>query len=417
MEKIRVGVIGLGQRGMSLVKGLLVPYFSEQMIITAVCDAYQDRTDEAKEYCDRKFESDTFATPDWHQMIDKNKIDALFVFSSWESHLPITIAALEAGIPVGCEVGGAYSIDQCWQLVHTQERTGTKFMFLENCCYGRKELLAMNMADLGLLGDIMYCTGAYLHDLRGEITGGFQNRHYRLRNFLLRNCDNYPTHDLGPIAKLLGINKNNRMLTLSAMSSGAKSLAQYSARQAAEGKEGYDVLAQSHFNQGDITSTNIRCAGGQMIHLTFGTSLPRPYSRNFSVLGTKGAYFEDTDSVFLDSDHTSKDADHWDKHWGNAKEYREKYEHPIWKKYLEGGIVGGHGGMDGLVYGAFFEYLRDEIPCPIDVYDAASWMCIATLSEDSIAMGGAPVAIPDFTNGMWLMGAGQKTPLFGAPQN
>lgn len=416
MDKIRVGVAGLGQRGLSLIKGLLVPYFSDRMIITAVCDLYEDRVEKAKAYCDEKFENDTFATTDWHQLIAKNKIDALFVFTAWESHIPISLAALEAKIPVGCEVGGAYSLDQCWQLVHTVERTGTKFMFLENCCYGRKEMMAMNLYDQGLLGDIVYCTGAYLHDLRGEISGGFIHRHYRLRNFLLRNCDNYPTHDLGPICKILGINKNNRMLTLSAMGSSALSLAQYSREQVEAGKEGYDDLAKAHYKQSDITSTNIKCAGGELIQLTFGTTLPRPYSRNFSVMGTKGAYMEVNDSLYLDRDHTQKDGDHWEKFWGNAKDYREQYDHPTWKTFLEGGIVGGHGGMDGLVYGAFFDYLNDKIPCPIDVYDAASWMCISALSEESIAMGGAPVAIPDFTNGQWLMGAGKKTPLFGIEQ-
>jgi hypothetical protein len=32
----------------------------------------------------------------------------------------------------------------------------------------------------------------------------------------------------------------------------------------------------------------------------------------------------------------------------------------------------------------------------------AAWMSITCLSEDSIAAGGAPVAIPDFTNGKWM---------------
>lgn len=38
---------------------------------------------------------------------------------------------------------------------------------------------------------------------------------------------------------------------------------------------------------------------------------------------------------------------------------------------------------------------------PIDVYDAASWMCITALSEASVAQGGLPQMIPDFTGGMW----------------
>ena len=166
--------------------------------------------------------------------------------------------------------------------------------------------------------------------------------------------------------------------------------------------------------QGDIVNTNIKCAGGQTISLTFGTTLPRPYSRDFGVYGTKGCYTNQNRSVFLLTDHTSKDGDHWQANWGNEDQYREKYDHPIWQKFLKDGVVGGHGGMDGLIYGIFADYVADRAKCPIDVYDAATWMSISALSEQSVAMGGMPVAIPDFTNGRWLMGLGKKTPLFGA---
>ena len=66
------------------------------------------------------------------------------------------------------------------------------------------------------------------------------------------------------------------------------------------------------------------------------------------------------------------------------------------------GIRGGHDGMDWLVFQSFFNAVRQKAPAPIDVYDAASWMCISCLSEQSISMGGAPLTIPDFTNGRWM---------------
>ena len=70
---------------------------------------------------------------------------------------------------------------------------------------------------------------------------------------------------------------------------------------------------------------------------------------------------------------------------------------------MEDGVQGGHDGMDWLEFKAFFKALKEDAPMPIDVYDAASWMCISALTEESIARGGAPVDIPDFTNGKWLM--------------
>ena len=140
----------------------------------------------------------------------------------------------------------------------------------------------------------------------------------------------------------------------------------------------------------------------ETILLTLDTSLPRYYSRDFTVCGTKGMYEEKTDSVFLDGLYSMEEEFFWNKHWGNAKEYEEQYDHPIWKDFLKSEIKGGHGGMDYLVFREFAQCIRDGRPCPIDVYDAASWMCISVLSEQSIAMGGHPVAIPDFTNGRWM---------------
>ena len=149
-----------------------------------------------------------------------------------------------------------------------------------------------------------------------------------------------------------------------------------------------------------MVNTLIKCAGGESILLTLDTTLPRYYCRDFTVRGTKGMYEERTNSVFIDGEHT----EHWNwkSNWGNAENYLEKYEHPIWHKFLNDGVSGGHGGMDGLVYGAFIECLKNGWEMPLDVYDAAAWMAITPLSEKSIATGSAPVEIPDFTSGRWL---------------
>jgi hypothetical protein len=58
--------------------------------------------------------------------------------------------------------------------------------------------------------------------------------------------------------------------------------------------------------------------------------------------------------------------------------------------------------MDGLMFLEFAKYVRGEIECPVDVYDAASWMAVSALSEASAALGGAPQPIPDFTGGKWI---------------
>jgi len=207
--------------------------------------------------------------------------------------------------------------------------------------------------------------------------------------------ENYPTHELGPIAKVLHLNCGNRMLSLSSFASKAVGMTQYIKNNR------ISDLTDMNFEQGDVVTTVIKCAKGQTIVLTLDTTLPRAYSRGFCVRGTKGMYEEQTDSVFLDGIHDKFDFN-WREQWGNAKEYYEKYDHPIWQEFLKAGIEAGHGGIDWIVFRAFFESVKSETQTPIDVYDAAAWMSISCLSEQSLSMGGIPVAIPDFTNGAWL---------------
>lgn len=395
MRTIKVGIIGLGGRGQSLLKDVILQMDKVQVV--GVCDLYEDRTEIGYEAVSEKQEPPV-KSQDYHDILAIEGLEAVVVSTSWETHVPIAIDAMKAGVRPGVEVGAAYSIDQLWQLVHVSEETGVPCMLLENCCYGREELMVRNMVEQGVFGSIVHCEGGYRHDLRDEVSYGRENRHYRNANYKHRNTENYPTHELGPIAQILNIHHGNRMVKLTSTASCARGLNAYLARE--KGPD-YDLTAYP-FAQGDVVTTVITCAHGETITLTLDTTLPRYYSRGFHVQGTKGMYEEDNQSIFIDGVHNQDDF-YWDRQWGNAKEYREQYEHPIWKKFLNDGVQGGHGGMDYLVLQAFFESVAEAAEPPINVYDMAAWMSIGVLAEESIAMGGAPVAIPDFTNGRWIM--------------
>ena len=394
-RELHVGVVGLGGRGYGLIKDIMCG--REGVHIEAVCDLYPDRVQQTIEAVKEVNGNTPLGFTDYKELLKQANIDTVVVTAAWEAHIPVAIAAMRAGKAVASEVGGAYSVDQCWELVHTQEQTGMHCMMLENCCYGREELMVLNMVKKGMFGEIVHCEGGYQHDLRSEVSFGRENRHYRLRNYMNRNCENYPTHELGPIAKILNINRGNRMVSLTSTSSCSRGLNEYLKR---EKGDDYDITGYP-FVQGDVVTTTIRCAHGETIRLTLDTCLPRPYSRNFTVRGTRGMYREDNQSLFLDGVH-NKDEGNWKNQWGNIEAYRGEYEHPIWRKFLNDGVRGGHGGIDTLVFDAFFSALQEGRPTPIDVYDMAAWMCVSALSEESIALGGAPVAIPDFTNGQWL---------------
>lgn len=397
MDTIKVGVIGLGNRGRINIKTMLsIP----KVEVVAVSDVYEDRCKEAaKIIVDLGFK-EPIKTTDYKEIINCCDVDAVMVFSGWETHIQIAIDAMKGGKVVGIEVGGATSIDECWKLVETYEKTKAPIMFLENCCYGKNELLVRNMVRAGLFGEIVHCHGAYGHDLRKEVSSGMENKHYRLKHYLNRNCDNYPTHELGPIAKILDINRGNRMVSLVSVASKSAGLVQY-INDRKDTIENRELIGKS-FKQGDIVNTIITCENGETISLKLDTTLPRAYSREFTVRGTKGMYEENTNSVFLEGDEeTGASVEHYKKVIDNAVSFEEKYLPEAWKKITPEQIESAHGGMNYLQFCAFFDAIRNNKSMPIDVYDAASWMCITALSEDSIKNGNASIEIPDFTRGKW----------------
>ena len=393
-ETMKIGVVGLGGRGYGLVEWAILPACEDYNVeIAAVYDPYEDRTERAAQLVFDKTGKRPLAAKSYQEILDDPEIKGIITPSAWEAHVDVAVAAMRAGKYAAMEVGGAYTIEDCWKLVDAYEETGVPCMLLENCCYGQRELMILNMVRMGLLGDVVHCSGGYMHDLREEIANGKENRHYRLRNYMNRNCENYPTHELGPIAKLLDINNGNRMVSLTATASCSKGLHEYIVAK----KGASSPLAKVDFAQGDVFTTVIKCAKGQTIVLTLDTTLPRTYSRGFTIRGTKGAYFEDTDRLFLDSKHRKYEFDGRGL-WGNAKKFEKKYNHKLWQDYDP---KGGHGGMDYLVISAFLEAMTTGKNPPIDVYDAAAYMAITALSEESVIKGSAPVMIPDFTRGKW----------------
>ncbi|GIO89466.1 MULTISPECIES: Gfo/Idh/MocA family oxidoreductase [Paenibacillus] len=387
-QTLRLGFIGLGKRGKSLLE-LLVEM--PDVEIAAISDLYEDRLEEAARVVTDMGRPAPASCSDYREVIGREDVEAVIIASSWTSHSEIAIAAMQVGKPVASEVGGAASLEECWQLVRTYEATGTPCMLLENCCYGREEMALLHMVRQGVFGELIHCQGAYGHDLRDEVAKGIENRHYRIHNYLRRNGDVYPTHGLGPAAKLLNINRGNRMTKLSSMATKSRGVRDWARRHLGEDHP----VARTEMALGDVVTTMIQCANGETILLTHDTSLPRPYSRGGRVQGTRGIWMEDGGVIHLEGRSPLHE-------WEPFEHYLQEYEHPLWTEYMQDGVRGGHGGMDYLCLRAFVESVLQEREMPIDVYDMASWMAVTALSEQSIETGSAAVAIPDFTNGKWM---------------
>lgn len=402
MKKVKLGIVGLGARGYGVLRDVIMK--NEKITVTAVCDLYADRVADARKLLVDNGMAEPFGTEKYMELLAREDVDAVYIACSWEYHNEVAIQAMKHGKIAALEVGGAYSLDELDELVKTYESTKTPLMFMENCCFNRDELLATAIVRDGKLGRVVHCSGAYAHDLRYEVSQGNIIRHYRLRNYTARNSENYPTHELGPIAKLMNINRGNRMVSLVSVASvGGAGLEQYLVDHP-ELIEQDPTLAGRRFRQGDIVNTIITCAGGETIMLKLDTTLPRYYSREFTVRGTKGFYSMDWNGVYLDGmEHGGCDAvENGKMIIDNAKEYEKDYLHKCWD-LTEEEKEAGHGGMDCVLWNYFIDAVLEGKEMPIDVYDAASWMAITALSEYSIAMGGAPQAIPDYTNGKWII--------------
>ncbi len=406
MRKVKVGFIGMGGRGYGQMWTMCA---CEEADIVAVCDVVPERVQNGIQCIkDRAERGNCYSDytkvvgyTDYHELLRDENIEVVVVTSSWESHIKIAIDSMRAGKITAMEVGGAYTVEECWKLVHAYEETKTPIMMLENCCFDRFELLSTSLYRAGKLGKVSHCHGAYRHDLRDEVLGGGIRKHYRLRNYIKRNAENYPTHELGPIAKLLGINRGNRLVSLVSVASKAQGLEEFSYSEKNPDKS----LRGQKFNQGDVVSTILKTSEGETITLTLNTCLPCYYSREFEVFGTKGLCRQEENMVLLEDELNLEEF--WEptpfveKHLNNADNYK-KYLPDFWRNITEEQKKSGHGGMDYYMFKVFFDCVINDKEMPVDVYDAATWMCITALSEQSIATGGTPQFIPDFTNGAWV---------------
>jgi hypothetical protein len=405
-DKVRLGYIGVGLRGRSHIgEGLL----RDDVEIVAICDTQES----SLQFCRQQFRKAGKPLPKeytggldaYKGLLDRKDIDAVIIATPWEFHRPQAIDAMKAGKYVGCEVIAGITVDDHWDIVHTSEQTGIPYMTLENVCYRRDVMAALNMVRQGLFGEITHLEGGYQHNLRdvlfndGKTDGGkgvlfgpkaFSEAQWRTQWNIDRNGDIYPTHGAGPVMHYANITRGNRYTNLVSFASKSRGLNAYIEELSPGNPE-----TKINFKNGDVVTTMINCANGETIMLSHDTHLPRPYSLGFRVQGTKGIWMDVNESIYIEN--KSKKEDEWDP----AKEWFEKYDHPLWKKYENLAAGAGHGGMDWFVFNAFVEAVKKKGPTPIDVYDSVTMSVITPLSEKSLAEGNMPQEFPDFTRGKW----------------
>lgn len=405
MESVRVGFIGLGMRGPGAVRRWCQIEGTE---IIALCDINQQGIDKSQKYLSnagRNKAVEYLGEESWRELCKREDIDLVYIMTDWKNHANMALYAMECGKHVAIEVPAAMTMDEIWALIDTSERTRKHCIQLENCVYDRFEITALNMAQQGLFGEILHVEGAYIHCL-DEFWDKYYNN-WRLDYNREYRGDVYPTHGIGPVCQVLNIHRGDRIKTLVAMDTKAVSGAQYWQNMKAESCE--------NFANGDQTTTLIRTEKGKVIQLHHNVMTPRPYSRDYTLVGTTGyAAKYPVQSILLGRQTVGEvDIENLNSHRCVSDSVRkalmEKYKHPVTAHTeVMAAKVGGHGGMDYTMDYRLVYCLRNGLPLDMDVYDLAEWCCPIELSAVSIKHNSAPVAVPDFTRGGWQKLSGYK---------
>ncbi len=394
IQQVRIGIIGLGNRGSSLLRHL-TSFYPEKAIIKSICDIQPGKTKKALTSLDGKIPKPSVynGNPDsWKSMVEKEELDVVFIFTPWKEHVRMSVHSMKNGKHAAVEVPAAYTVEDCWKLVNVAEENQKNCIMLENVCYGREELWVLNMVQKGIFGKLTYAEAAYIHNLRSMLFDDSYYKKWRIHHHLVRHGNLYPTHGLGPVAQYLSIDRGDRFEKLVSMSSKEASLSEYSKTLDA----GHEFYNRTGFKHGDMNTSLIKTNAGRSVMLQHDVVTPRPYSRINALAGTKAYHEGYPGRLAIDG----KGHD-----WLSDEEYQlfwDKYQHPIWEE-LKNPIAkyGGHGGMDFVMLYRLIDAFNKGEPLDMDVYDAASWSVVGPLSEISVELGNVPVQFPDFTRGMW----------------
>ena len=392
-QPIRLGIIGTGGRGTGLLGNLLQFPGVE---VRAVCDLLPDRAQNAarrvEQHCSRPPEVYAGSETVWEKLLERADLEAVIIATPWDWHGRMAVAAMRAGKYPGVEVPAAITLQECWDLVRTSERTAIPCMMLENVCYFQRVLALLRMVREGLFGDVLHCEAGYQHDCRFLMFDAQGKLAWRGRHSATVNGNLYPTHAVGPVAQWMNINRGDRFESLVSMSTPARGLKRYAAERLGPDHE----LARRDYAQGDLNTTLLKTANGFTVTLYYNILSPRPYDLILRLQGEKGIYLDTTNSICLEQ--PGKGADQWEA----FAPYQQKYAHPLWQALAaEAAKTAGHEGAEHLMFHDFLKAVRAKAPAPQTVYDAAAWSAIVPLSIASVAHGSKPVAFPDFTRGQW----------------
>ena len=391
-ETVRIGMVGTGLRGRSVLNELLG---IEGASVVAVCDTVADKAQRAvKMIADKGQPAPAVYTDGDHafeKLVARDDIDIVYTATPWEFHVPVMLAALAHGKHGASECPIGSTLKDLWALVDASEKAQRHCIHLENCNYGYNEMLVNRMVHAGVFGEVLHAEAAYLHDLR-EIL--FENRDEGLwrRAWHTRSNSNlYPTHGLGPVSWYLDVHAGDRFDYIVSVSTPERGLSKWREEKVPDRT---DPKWKEKYITGDLNTSIIKTVNGKTVMMQHDVSNARPYTRHNRVLGTKGTFEDYPPRIYIEGQAGGE-------RFGPIDEWKKQFEHPLWTKLGDKARGAGHGGMDYIMAYRLIECMREGLAPDYDVYDAAAWSAPLPLTEMSVAKGSIPMKFPDFTRGEW----------------
>ena len=402
-QPVRLGIVGVGGRGTSLLTTMLAVGGVE---IPAICDIKPANLSRAQSLVEKagmkKPEGYGRDEEDYQRLMYREDLDAVLLAPYWEWHAPMAVCGMKTGKYVAVEVPAAITLEQCWELVDTFEETGVPCMMLENWSFRRDNLAVLNMIRQGLLGEIVHCHCAHSHNLIDHWYFDPEgNMRWSGRYVVKRNADQYPTHAVGPVFGWMDIGYGDYFASIASTASRSLGINYYFQKKFGPNHPN----AKRPYQQGDIVTSIVKTQKGNTLVINNDMQLPRPYDDRWMIQGTEGIYVEGlySSELYSEQKHSVYLSGRSPKYqeWEPFDPYQIKYEHSWWKTYGEKARKAGHGGTDYIELALFLNAVRNKTQPPIDVYDSVLMSAIIPLSEQSIAKGSTPLEFPDFTRGKW----------------
>ena len=397
LEKVRIGIIGLGNRGPGHLETMR---YIEGVEIRALCDVRPERVVAARKRLDGTVHNPVLYSggkEDWKRLCEQSDVDLVIISTPYYMHADMAVYAMEHGKHAASEVPVAATLEECWNVVETAERTRKHCMMLENYAYGFFQVLTLNMARKGFFGEIVHGECAYN---TSKMNNNFSKTLYWdmwwLKLYGSKRGNIYPTHGLGPVCQIMNINRGDRFDYLVSMESNDFMMRNH-AQALAANDDFFKPFADKTY-RGNINTSIIRTVKGRTIMVQHDATSPRgPHSVIHGITGTKGMALE-----YPLPPRISRDLKGWlpqEEFDALAKEYTPAIITRM--RELSKRVGSGHGGTDLLEDWRLIDCLRNGLPLDQDVYDAAAWSSIGPLSEWSVLHRSNSIDVPDFTAGGW----------------